>query len=162
MSITDNLKCYFFKIHNSSIILKNRSCLYLLISWVIFNSFLSNTSWCPLILMLIIHHFWNSLMVLWSVMLYSVTLPISEERYNQRCHWNIQRKWKCQSLSCVWLSATPWTAATRLLCPWEFSRQRYWSELPFPSREDCPNPGTEPIFAGRFFTSEPPGEERQY
>ena len=29
---------------------------------------------------------------------------------------NLQRKWK--SLSRVWLFATPWTVATRLLCPW--------------------------------------------
>ena len=26
----------------------------------------------------------------------------------------------------------------------EFSRQEYWSGLPFPSPEDLPNPGTEP------------------
>ena len=25
-----------------------------------------------------------------------------------------------------------------------FSRQEYWSGLPFPSPEDLPNPGTEP------------------
>ena len=28
-------------------------------------------------------------------------------------------------------STTSWTI--RLLCPWKFSRQEYWSELPFPS-----------------------------
>ena len=27
-------------------------------------------------------------------------------------------KWKCPSLSCVWLFATPWTVACQLLCPW--------------------------------------------
>ena len=33
-----------------------------------------------------------------------------------------------KSLSCVWLFATPWTVAcTRLLHPWDFSRQEYWS-----------------------------------
>ena len=31
-----------------------------------------------------------------------------------------------------------------LLCPWGFSRQKYWSELPCPSPEDLPNLGTEP------------------
>ena len=34
--------------------------------------------------------------------------------------------------------AIPWTA--RLLCPWRFSRQEYWSRLPFPSPGDLPDP----------------------
>ena len=37
-------------------------------------------------------------------------------------------------------------------------RQEYWSESPFPSPEDFPNPGIErmsPTWAGRFFTTEP-------
>ena len=33
---------------------------------------------------------------------------------------------------------------TRLLCPWGFSRQEYWSGLLFPSPGDLPNPGIEP------------------
>ena len=33
---------------------------------------------------------------------------------------------------------------TRLLWPWGFSRQEYWSRLPCPPPEDLPNPGTEP------------------
>ena len=33
---------------------------------------------------------------------------------------------------------------TRLLCPWGFSRQEYWSGLPCPPRGDLPNPGIEP------------------
>ena len=39
-----------------------------------------------------------------------------------------------------------------------FSRQQYWSGLPFPSPGDTPKPGTEsvfPILAGGFFTTEP-------
>ena len=42
-----------------------------------------------------------------------------------------------------------------------FSGQEYWSELPFPSLGDLPNPGIEPAspaLAGEFFTTEPPGE----
>ena len=34
----------------------------------------------------------------------------------------------------VWLCATPWTAAHRALLSTEFSRQEYWSGLPFPSQ----------------------------
>ena len=33
---------------------------------------------------------------------------------------------------------------TRLLCPWDFPGQGYWSGLPFPSPGDLPNPGPEP------------------
>ena len=33
---------------------------------------------------------------------------------------------------------------TRLLCPWDFSRQVYLSGLPFPSQEDLPNQGLNP------------------
>ena len=32
----------------------------------------------------------------------------------------------------------------RLLCPWGFSRQEYWSGLPCPPPGDLPNPGPEP------------------
>ena len=41
-----------------------------------------------------------------------------------------------------------------------FSRQDYWSGLPFPSPRDLPKPGIEPMFpalADRFFITEPPG-----
>jgi len=35
---------------------------------------------------------------------------------------------------------------------WGFSRQEYWSGLPFPSPGDLPDPGAEPVSctAGRF------------
>ena len=42
-----------------------------------------------------------------------------------------------------------------------FSRQAYWSGLPFPSPGDLPDPGIElvsPALAGRFFTMAPPGK----
>ena len=42
-----------------------------------------------------------------------------------------------------------------------FSRQEYWSGLPFPSPGDLPDPGIKPrssALAGRFFTTEPPGK----
>ena len=40
-----------------------------------------------------------------------------------------------QSLSCVQLFATPWTAACQAPLSLVFSRQEYWSGLPFPSPE---------------------------
>ena len=45
-----------------------------------------------------------------------------------------------------------------------FSRQEYWIGLPFPPPGNLPDPGSEPksfdspAFAGRFFTTEPPGK----
>ena len=47
-------------------------------------------------------------------------------------------------LSCVWLFATPWTVAYWAPPSMEFSRQVYWSGLPFPSPGDLPDPGIEP------------------
>ena len=47
-------------------------------------------------------------------------------------------------LSHVQLFATPWTVATRLLCPRGFSRQEYWSGLPWPLPGDLLNLGMEP------------------
>ena len=41
-------------------------------------------------------------------------------------------------------SVTPWTAAYQAPPSMEFSRQEYWSGLPFPSPGDLPNPGIKP------------------
>ena len=51
---------------------------------------------------------------------------------------------KVKSLSCVRLFATPWTVAYQAPPSMRFSRQEYWSGLPFPSPGDLPNPGIEP------------------
>ena len=48
------------------------------------------------------------------------------------------------SLSRVQLFATPWTVAYQAPPSMGFSRQEYWSSLPFPSPEDHPDPGIEP------------------
>ena len=48
------------------------------------------------------------------------------------------------SQSCVRLFATPWTVAHQAPLSVEFSRQEYWSGLPFPSTGDLPDPGIEP------------------
>ena len=39
---------------------------------------------------------------------------------------------------------TPWTVACQASLTMGFSRQEYWSGLPFPSPGDLPNPGIEP------------------
>ena len=48
------------------------------------------------------------------------------------------------SLSRVGLFATPWTVAYQATRSMGFSRQKYWSGLPFPSPGDLPNPGIKP------------------
>ena len=47
-------------------------------------------------------------------------------------------------LSRVRLFATPWTVAYQAFLSMGFSRQEYWSGLPFPSPGDLPDPGIEP------------------
>ena len=49
-----------------------------------------------------------------------------------------------KSLRHVRLFVTPWTVAHQAPPSMEFSRQEYWSGLPFPSPGDLPNPGIEP------------------
>ena len=63
------------------------------------------------------------------------------------------------ALSPVRLFATPWTVSHQAPLSMEFSRQEYWSGLPFPILGDLPDPGIEPMslespaLAGRFFTT---------
>ena len=55
------------------------------------------------------------------------------------------------------------TEPASLLCPWEFSRQEYWSRLPCPPPRDLPNPGIEPrspTFQVDSLLSEPPGKPK--
>ena len=66
-----------------------------------------------------------------------------------------------KSLSRVQLFATPWTVAYQAPPSMGFSRQEYWSGLPFPSPGDVPDPGIEPRspeFQADALTSEPPGK----
>ena len=59
----------------------------------------------------------------------------------------------------VRLFANPWTVACQAPLSMEFSRQEYWSGLPFPLPEDLSDPGiepaslTSPALAGRLFTT---------
>jgi len=52
----------------------------------------------------------------------------------------------------------PWTVAHPAPLPMDFSRQGYWSRMPFPPPGDLPDPGIKlmfivsPALAGGFFT----------
>ena len=66
-----------------------------------------------------------------------------------------------QRLTLPVYSGTPWTVASQAPLSMEFSRQEYWSGLPFPSPGDLPNPEIKPAsatLARIFFTTEPPGK----
>ena len=64
----------------------------------------------------------------------------------------------------VQLFATPWTVVHQAPLSMEFSRQDYWSGLPFATPWDLPNPGVKPMslappaLAGRLFPTAPPGK----
>ena len=51
---------------------------------------------------------------------------------------------KVKSFSRVQLFETTWTVAYQAPPSMGFSRQEYWSGLPFPSPEDLPDPGIKP------------------
>ena len=66
-----------------------------------------------------------------------------------------------KSLSPVQLFVTPWTVAHQAPPAMGFSKQEYWSGLPFPSPGDLSDPGIEPVspeFQTDALTSEPPGK----
>ena len=68
---------------------------------------------------------------------------------------------KVKLLSRVRLFATLWTVAYQAPPSMGFSRQEYWSGLPFPSPGDLPNPGIEPgspALGADALTSDPPGD----
>ena len=58
----------------------------------------------------------------------------------------------CLSLNHVWLFVTLWAVAHQVPLSMEFSRQEYWSELPFPSPGDLLDWTWVSCLAGRFFT----------
>ena len=66
-------------------------------------------------------------------------------------------------LSHVWRFVTPWTVACQAPLSMGFSRQEYWSGLPFPPPRDLYDPGIKPTslaspaLARGFFTTLPPG-----
>ena len=56
----------------------------------------------------------------------------------------VRKKVKVTSLNRVRLFVTPWTVVYQASPPMGFSRQEYWSGLPFPSPKDLSDPGIEP------------------
>ena len=71
-------------------------------------------------------------------------------------------------LSHVQIFVTTWTVAHQAPRSMGFSRQGYWSQLPFPSPGNLPKPRIKSMFPvaraleGRFFSTEPPGKPMLY
>jgi len=72
---------------------------------------------------------------------------------------------KVKLLSRVRLFATLWTVAYQAFPSMGFSRQEYWSGLPFPSPGNLPDPRIEPrspALETHALTSEPPGKPHNW
>ena len=68
-------------------------------------------------------------------------------------------------LSHIQLSATTWNVALQAPLSLEFSRQEYWSGLPFPTPGNLPNPRielTSPELMGGLFTTASPEKAYKY
>ena len=52
---------------------------------------------------------------------------------------------RLRCFSRVWLCVTPWTVARQAPLSMGFSRQYYWSGLPWPPPGDLPHPGIKPM-----------------
>ena len=67
----------------------------------------------------------------------------------------------CSVAQSVRLFVTPWTVAQQGPLSMGFSRQEYWSGLPWPPPGDLPNPGIKPkclALQADSLLSEPPGK----
>ena len=65
-----------------------------------------------------------------------VNRRLSEDTIFKNCCQNV--------VVCVLSHVTPWTVTLLASLSMAFSRQEYWSGLPFPSPGDLPDPGNEP------------------
>ena len=81
---------------------------------------------------------------------YSLPLPMREQ-YRIRV--------VVYSLGHVRLCTTPWTVALQAPLSMEFSRQEYWSGLPFPSPGHLPDPRIEPASSALQVDSLPPSHQ---
>ena len=93
-----------------------------------------------------------------------IMLTAAEKR--KSVSWNSYRRASCTgvfSRSVMSDSAAPWTVDCQNPLPVKFSRQEYWSGVPFPTPEDLPNPGiypstAPPALASGFFTTSTTGK----
>ena len=76
-------------------------------------------------------------------------------------HYSVVVRIVVLSLNHVQPFVIPWMIACQAPLSMGFSRQKYWSWLPFPSPGDIPNPLIKlksPALVGGFFNTKPPGK----
>ena len=100
----------------------------------------------------------------WQCYFRMVIIEVSLENYAIPLAKHIHTYFMCVNVCChVWLFATPWTVPARLLCPRDFSGKNtgvgchFLVKGIFPTQESNTS-SASPSFAGRFFTTEPPGK----
>ena len=67
--------------------------------------------------------------------------------------------------NCIQFVMTPQTVVHQAPLSMEFSRQEYWSGVPFPDSGDLPDPGIKSeslALAGEFFTTVSPGKPQMH
>ena len=92
--------------------------------------------------------------LIWGTELLIVAIYVEEEKSRGL-------DYRTKSHSVVSDSCNPWTLAHQASPSMGFSRQEYWSGLPFPSPRDLPDPGIKPrspALQADALTSEPPGK----
>ena len=88
-------------------------------------------------------------------------LPAVWETWVQPLGWEDPLEKGKATHSCILAWRIPWTVGHQAPPSMGFSRQEYWSGLPFPSPGDLPDPGIEPgspALQADALTSEPPGK----
>ena len=113
----------------------------------------------------------STFLVLWQTILtlYNVHVLTAYNSFPQYLHGLppsfLPSEEEVKSLSRVQLFATPWTVAYKAPVCMEFSRQEYWSGLPFPSPGDLPHSGIKPrspTLQADALPSEPPGKPTSF
>ena len=69
----------------------------------------------------------------------------AQKTFNSELSWISKYVCVLSCFSYVWLFATLWAVAHQALLSIKFSRQESWTELPFPSPGDFPDPGIKPM-----------------
>ena len=97
-------------------------------------------------------------------MSYNLIIKIREKSVSQILFKSTERK-KSEVSQSIQLFMTSWTVAYQVPLSMEFSRQEYWSGLPFPSPGESSWPGIEPrspALQADALPSEPPGKPTDY
>jgi len=111
---------------------------------------------------------WRFVRYIWLSYLSFLNILKKQSIVNSQCCINFRCtvKWfsytwsEVKSLSRVRLFATPWTVAYRAPLSMGFSRQEYWSAVPFLSPGELPDPGIKP--GSLAISSEPQGKHKLY